>query len=446
MTEKAKMIALFRLTILGPLASRARLSHGELKTVLRELSRQTYSIPYSNRCHLSDKTIERWYYQWLRGGFEALAPKKRSDQGKTHLDETIQKKILLWKQENPARSLNTLKFLLESTGMVARGEISRSTLHRFLKTQHLSKRTVSDANTIERRRFEATHAGEIWHGDVMHGPSLGQRKLYLVSLLDDTSRLIVHSEFGFGETALDIEKVLKQALLKRGMPNRLIIDNGSAYRSNTLQIICAQLGIRLVYCPAYEPQGKGKLERWHRTLRDQFLTELKMTALQTLDDINSRLWAWLEQVYHVTPHDGLDQCTPIQRWRNDLVHIRPLGAYAKKIDDIFCHRIKRYVKKDGTVSWKNHLFEVPYECVGERICLVVDPHTQKPLRVETLSGDALGAAHPLDKQHNCYRKRQRPKTTPAKTNAANNPPNVVEIARERYEKQRIIPSNPSTKK
>ena len=69
MTEKAKMIALFRLTVLGPLASRDRLSHGELKTVLRELSNQTYSIPYSNRCRLSDKTIERWYYQWLRGGF-----------------------------------------------------------------------------------------------------------------------------------------------------------------------------------------------------------------------------------------------------------------------------------------------------------------------------------------------------------------------------------------
>ncbi len=446
MTEKAKNIALFRLTVLGPLASRDRLSHGELKTVLHALSSQTYSIPYSNCCRLSEKTIERWYYQWLRGGFDALLPKKRSDQGQTHLDADIQAMIVSWKQDNPARSLNTLIRLLESTGTVARGEISRSTLHRFLQSKQLSKRIVSDANTIERRRFEATHAGEIWHGDVMHGPSLGRRKLYLVSLLDDHTRLITHSEFGWGETALDIERALKQAVLKRGLPNRLIIDNGSAYRANTLQFICAKLGIRLVYCPAYEPQGKGKLERWHRTLRDQFLTELKMTAIQTLDDINSRLWAWLEQVYHVTPHEGLDQSTPIQRWRNDLVHVRPLGAYAKRIDDIFCHRITRQVKKDGTVSWKNHLFEVPYECVGERISLVVDPHTQKPLRVETLSGEPLGAAHPLDKHHNCYRKRQRPKTIPAQTNASNNDHNVVEMARERYEQQRIIPSAPSTKK
>ena len=226
----------------------------------------------------------------------------------------------------------------------------------------------------------------------------------------------------------------------------MIIDNGSAYRSNTLQFICAKLGIRLVYCPAYEPQGKGKLERWHRTLRDQFLTELKMTNLQTLDDVNSRLWAWLEQVYHITPHEGIDQETPIQRWREDLIHVRPLGLYAKDIDDIFCHRIQRQVKKDGTISWNNQLVEVPYECVGERIMLVVDPHEQKPLRVETLSGKLLGKAHLLDKHHNCYRKRQRPKTIATDNEPSKSNTSVVEIAQEHYEKQRIIPSNPSTKK
>ncbi len=445
MTEKDKQMALFRLTVLGPLASRARLSYGELKMLLQELSRQTYAIPYSKRCRLSERTIERWYYQWLRGGFDALCSKKRQDQGKTHLDPAIQQCVMAWKQANPNRSLNTLIRLLESTGKVARGEISRSTLHRFLQSHHLSKRQTSDANTIERRRFEATHAGEIWHGDVMHGPSLGRRKLFLVALLDDHSRLIAHSEFGWGETALDIERVLKQAVLKRGLPTRMIIDNGSAYRSNTLQFICAKLGIRLVYCPAYEPQGKGKLERWHRTLREQFLTELKMLNLQTLDDINSRLWAWLEQVYHVPPHQGIDLSTPIQRWREDLVHVRPLGMYAKDIDDIFCHRIQRQVKKDGTVSWNNQLVEVPYEYVGERILLVVDPHEQKPLRIEILSGKLLGKAHRLDKHHNCYRKRQRPKTV-LTDNEPNDQLNVVDIAKERYDQQRIIPATSPTKK
>ena len=130
----------------------------------------------------------------------------------------------------------------------------------------------------EKRSFVAEHAGAIWYGDVMHGPTVlvgGQwRKTYLVSLFDDASRLVAHSAFCLGETALDIEGVLKQAVLKRGVPSKLVVDNGSAYRAHTLQGICARLGIHLIHCRPYAPKGKGKLERWHRTFRDQFLSEL----------------------------------------------------------------------------------------------------------------------------------------------------------------------------
>ncbi len=190
----------------------------------------------------------------------------------------VQDAILTFKKENLNRSLNTIKHLLEVQGIAASNEVSRASLHRFLQKHQLSRRSTSNANTIERRSFEAKHAGDIWHGDVMHGPVIstpnGKRKVYLVSLIDDASRLITHSAFCFGETALDIEGVLKQALLKRGIPNRLIIDNGPAYRAKTLKMICAQLEIQLIYCPPYEPQGKGKLERWHKTFREQFLSEL----------------------------------------------------------------------------------------------------------------------------------------------------------------------------
>jgi len=105
----------------------------------------------------------------------------------------------------------------------------------------------------------------------MHGPRVlvhgRSRKTYLVSLLDDASRLIVHSAFCLAETALEIEGVLKQGVLKRGLCDKLIVDNGSAYRSGSLQGICARLSISLIYCRPYAPEGKGKLERWHRTLR-----------------------------------------------------------------------------------------------------------------------------------------------------------------------------------
>lgn len=161
----------------------------------------------------------------------------------------MQSTVLQIKKENLALSINTIIKICEKQGLAAKNELSRSTVHRFLQSQKLSKRTHAESIHIERRSFVAEHAGCIWHGDVLHGPKIqtpnGFKKTYLVSLLDDKSRLIPHSAFCLGETALDIEGVLKQAVLKRGIPYKLIIDNGAAYRSESLQTICAFLEIYL---------------------------------------------------------------------------------------------------------------------------------------------------------------------------------------------------------
>lgn len=435
MSKPLHPVALFRLMILGPLASRGELQRGEVRTIIRELAAKTHNIPGSRRVHLSEQTILRWYYDWKRGGIEALNPNQRCDKGKTQLSKTVQAALLQLKQDNPSRSINTMIDMLERQGIIAKKQLARATVHRFLQRQKLSKRIIADKHTIERRSFVADRAGHIWHGDVLHGPSIqtanGMKKTYLVSLLDDASRLMAHSAFCLGETALDIEGVLKQAILKRGLPHKLIIDNGSAYRSGSLQTICAHLDIRLVYCRPYEPEGKGKLERFHATFRGQFLNEIDINKIASLDELNSRLWAWLEQVYHQRPHSGLNDQTPIGRWRQDLVHVRPLTAcMANKIDDIFCHRFERSVRKDGTVSWNGMRFEVAYHLSGEKITLVVDPHTNTAIRVESEFGDDLGPATRLDLKNNLNRKRQRPHSAPQ--NAIKQGENAVDLVHREY--------------
>jgi hypothetical protein len=258
----------------------------------------------------------------------------------------------------------------------------------------------------------------------------GLRKAYLASLMDDASRLIVHSAFRPGETALDIEAVLKQAVLKRGLPVKLVIDNGPAYRAKTLQGICARLGIHLVYCRPYHPEGKGKLERWHRTFRNRFLSELDATRIGDLDDLNARLWAWLENVYHRTAHSGLDGQTPLARYRQDLACIRTLGARAARLDALFYHRVTRKVRKDGTVSYQGARFEVPYELSGRTVRLVVDPHTRQVLGVEDDNGESLGAATPLDALANVHRRRRQPQAPEAP--APGGTDNEVELAYSDY--------------
>lgn len=398
--------------MLGPLASRDQLARGELKTLIQELASQTYHIPGSKRTHLSPQAIQRWYYAWLKGGIDALVPKIRSDKHASQLSTAVQSALLASKQDNPARSINTVISLLERQGIAPKRQLSRATVHRFLHQHHLSKRTLADASTIERRSFVAAFANDMWHGDVLHGPSIqtpqGRRKTYLVSLLDDASRLLTHSAFCLGETALDIEGVLKQAVLKRGIPKKLLLDNGPAYRTHSLQTICARLAIRLIHCRPYEPEGKGKIERFHRTFREGFLNEIVINQITHLADLNSRLWAWIEQVYHRNSHSGLEGKTPLQRWQHDLVHIRTLGPCAINIDDLFYHRHERKVRKDGTVSWEGQLYEVPYELVGQKLFLVVDPHLLKAIRVESPEGLPLGPVSLIDRIANSCRTRQRP--------------------------------------
>lgn len=433
--------ALFRLTVLGPLVSRERLERGELQQIIRTLAQQTYTIPQSRRTFLSEKTIEGWFYKYRKAGIEGLEPKVRVDRGDSKIAAPLQEAICEAKRDNPRRSIRQIRRLLEAGGQAAKGSLSRSSIHRLLQNQGLSRMAGSASLPEEKRSFVAETACAIWYGDVLHGPQVPvdghMRKVYLVSLLDDASRLVAHSAFRLGETALDIEGVLKQALLRRGVPVKLVVDNGAAYRSGSLQGICARLGIHLIYCRPYAPEGKGKLERWHRTFRDQFLSELDHSKITDLADLNARLWAWLEVIYHQTPHASLGGVTPLARYQKDLPKIRQLGQRAGILDALFYHRIKRHVRKDGTVSWQGDQFEVAYELAGKDVQLVVDPHSGNVIEVEDEAGKSLGPATKLDAVANLNRTRRKPKPEPdAGQRAARTGPNLVELALKKYHRKK----------
>ncbi len=427
--------ALFRLSVLGPLVSRERLERGELQRTLRELAQRQYAIPNSRRTYLGEKTIESWLYKYRREGIDGLAPKTRIDRGRSKIAPALQEAIVAAKRDNPRRSIRQIRQLLQTSGEAARDSLSRSAIHRLLAGHGIARMSGSSSQPEEKRSFVAESAGAIWYGDVMHGPRVivdgKPRKVYLVSLFDDASRLVTHSAFCLGETALDIEGVLKQALLKRGRPIKLVVDNGAAYKAGTLQALCARLEIHVIYCRPYQPAGKGKIERWHRTVRDQFLSELDAARIGDLADLNARLWAWLEGIYHRTPHEGLAGLTPLARYQQDLPKIRPLGQLAAQLDAMFHHRIKRYVRKDGTVSYLGARFEVPYELAGKTVRLVVDPHAGVVVGVENEAGAMVGLATRLDAHANLHRVRRKPDPEPPAPGPRSGP-NLVEMALARY--------------
>jgi len=140
------------------------------------------------------------------------------------------------------------------------------------------------------------------------------RKAYLIAFVDDATRLVPHAAFALSEGAVAYLSMLEQAVRKRGIPKRLYVDNGAVFRSKHLALVCAKLGIALIRARPYAPQGKGKMERWFRTVRMQFLSAITEPERMTLEDLNRALAGWVEGEYHHAPHRGLAAETPADKW------------------------------------------------------------------------------------------------------------------------------------
>jgi transposase InsO family protein len=291
--------------------------------------------------------------------------------------------------------------------------LAPSTVHRLLSRAGLMHKASAEANSQDRRRFAFAHAGQLWMSDVMHGPSVGvpgggRRKSYLIAFLDDATRVVPYCAFALSENTQAFLPVFKQALMRRGIPQRLYVDNGANYRSQQLALVCAKLGVALIHARPYQPQGKGKMERWFRTVRAQLLSCLSAADTDRLEILNRRLWAWVEGEYHQSPHRGLEDQTPLDRWAMNAEHVR-LPGHSLDLDALFLFETKRRVQRDRTVSLNGTLFEVDAALIGHSVTLRYDPSAPPARGIEVWHENKfLGRATPLDAYANCFVRRNRP--------------------------------------
>ena len=314
--------------------------------------------------------------------------------------------------------------------------MSPSTVHRLLSRAGLIGKGARNADLLaqatadaQRRKFNFAHPGQLWMSDVMHGPSVLmpdsriRRKTYLIAFLDDATRLVPYCAFCLSENTQTFLPVFKQALLRRGVPQRLYVDNGANYRSHQLALVCARLGVALIHARPYQPQGKGKQERWFRTVRAQLLANLAPSDTDSLEQLNRRLWAWVEGEYHHSPHRGLDGSTPLERWSLSSTTGAPAprltstgsgsGSGSRSasspgldLDDLFLLETKRRVQRDHTVSLGGTLLEIDAALVGHTVTLRHDPSVPLSRGVQVwFEGKFIEQARVLDAYANCFVRR-----------------------------------------
>ncbi len=396
MDAKAEKLALFRYGLVAPLVLET-LPRGELTRRAQEVAARHYDIPDSKRISVSVDTLLDWAHRYRTGGFEALAPKLRQDRGQSRaLSPQLADLIERLKRENPHRTGTTLlRELALSSGGNSPG-VSASTLYRFLKQHGLTARQllVPPAH----KKFEAQLSNQIWQADMLFGPYVqrpggGKMQAFLHATLDDASRLIPHAQF-YPSQGLDAcLDCLRQAIAARGLPVRLYIDNAKIYRSQQLARIAASLGTLIVHTPPYQPEGRGKIERYFRTLRDQFLTNLDPKQSLSLEDLNDRLWSWIEHAYHRAEHSALGS-TPLLRWQRDIEHVRQLPP-ATDLRRLFFYRLDRLVRRDCTFLLHNRFYEAPPHLPGQTIEVRFDPLDANQVEIY-FQGQPQGTARLVD--------------------------------------------------
>jgi putative transposase len=347
----AEAVALFRAQTLGSVLCR-ELARGELCAELEALSQLRVRPPDSQRtrCY-AVPTLKRWYYAYKRQGLAGLEPRRRKDRGHGRKLTDAQRRLLCAiRRRYPRASAQLILRTLIAEGKIEAGTVTPATLNRLFREEGLDRRTLRVPRV--RRRWQSECPDALWHADVCHASALiindKQVPLRIHAILDDCSRYIVAIEAFYTEREADMLTLLVKALRRFGrLPDCFYLDNGSTYRGETLQIACARLGCTLKHAQPHDPEARGKMERFWRTLREGCLDYLGERS--NLHDVQVRLLAFVDQHYHVAPHAGLMGRSPSKVYETGRAQ-RPADALdERKLRDALTVRANRCVRTDGTI-------------------------------------------------------------------------------------------------
>jgi putative transposase len=236
----------------------------------------------------------------------------------------------------------------------------------------------------------------MWQADTLYGPFVKIAgvpvQTRLIAFLDDASRVCCHGQFFPTETVDTLIESFRAAFYKRGVPHALYVDNGSIYTSKEIIQICARVGCLLHHTPVRDGAAKGKVERFFRTVRDQFLA--RDLDLSSLEALNRQFTHWVEEDYNAREHSVLGM-SPLDRFALDRKWLRFLPPNEAN-DELFFVEEERRVRADNTFFFKSLRWEAPRH-LPDRTIHIRFQRSQPLARVVVYyKGQRMGQARLLD--------------------------------------------------
>lgn len=369
--NQREQVALFRYGLIAPI-----LQGGVENTrdYLAEVSNRVHQVPGAGTVEYTPKTIENWYRLYIGGGFDALKPRRRSDKGESRvIPPELRQQLVSLRQQQPDISVVLFYQKMLEQRIIPAGEVSYHSVYRLLKRMDLAGHR--QRREPERKRFQFERVNQMWQADFSQGPYLkiGKKKVetQLFAFLDDASRLVPYAQYTNDQKFESLRLVLKQALLRRGIPSVIYTDNGKIYRSHQLQWACASLGIALVHTKPYDAAAKGKIERYFGTVKRRFVDALEPSVLNSLDSLNKAFLLWLEQDYNAKPHSAIGM-SPLDYYLSQASSLKMVDDPGI-LDPLFMRREHRKVRHDSTISVQNLLFEAPHRFIGQNVEVRFEP-------------------------------------------------------------------------
>lgn len=398
--QRIEEIAANRLKLISPL----------LDTALDRDKKQMMKEQLCIQTGLSERTIRRYLNLYQEKGFEGLKPKNSGRSGNTVIPADILEEAINLRREVPKRSINEIIRILEWEGRVEPGTLKRSTLQDQLSYRGYSSRqmrTYASAVTSA-RRFQKPWRNYLWQSDIKYGLYVNGQPTYMVCFLDDCTRNIMHSEFYPTLDQKIVQDCFRKALLKFGAPDSVFFDNGAQFRTHWMKRACGKLGIRLLYAKPYNPEAKGKQERYNQTA-DSFLREAALAKPKSMEELNQLYQVWMEECYLHQPHSALDGRSPFEAYQADPHEIRMLSAEA--IADAFLSCEKRKVDKSGCISFCGQKYEVELglSMIHRDVDVVYDPADISSVTIEC-EGFPACSAKPLIVTGHAARKPELPES------------------------------------
>jgi transposase InsO family protein len=324
----------------------------------------------ARRYGVARQTVHEWLRRYGNAGLRGLVDQSSRPLSCPHqMPAVVEARVVELRRAHPGWGPRTLLFWLDREGVTplpGRTSVERCLVRHGLVTPQARKRKRDDY-----RRWERSRAMELWQMDIVGGVRLADgSEAKIVSGIDDHSRFVVSALMVARATARPVCDALALAMRRYGVPENVLTDNGKVFTARfgpgpgpvLFDRICVENGIKHILTAPRSPTTTGKVERWHKTMRAEFLTG---KVFASIDDAQTQLDEWVECYNHQRPHQSIGGVPPIERFK--LAGEPAAPAEPVVAESLSAPATTRQVNAGGAISFATARYKAGRWLAGQNV-------------------------------------------------------------------------------